>query len=185
MKQLCSFVAIAALILVASVSADTTEKEKPAPAPANQPAQITPGAPIPAQSPATAQPTAGEQIKWQVISGGGTSGSSTNYKLAGTVGQTAAGLGASTNYKVNSGYWQNFTTTSCCTVAGDANNDNSTNVGDAVYTINHVFKGGPAPTCKDEGDANFDCRTNVGDAVYLINHVFKGGAAPQCGCVGP
>ena len=31
--------------------------------------------------------------------------------------------------------------------AGDANCDHSINVGDAVYIINYIFKGGPAPCC--------------------------------------
>ncbi|MCP4567198.1 MAG: hypothetical protein GY841_06435 [FCB group bacterium] len=70
--------------------------------------------------------------------------------------------------------------TSCCTMPGDANNDGSVNVGDAVYMINYVFKSGPAPDCLTEGDANGDCTLNVGDAVYLINYVFKGGDPPIC-----
>ncbi|MEE9443298.1 MAG: SMP-30/gluconolactonase/LRE family protein [candidate division Zixibacteria bacterium] len=61
---------------------------------------------------------------------------------------------------------------------GDANSDEEANVGDAVFIINHVFKGGPAPDPLDAGDANCDGQCNVGDAVYLINHVFKGGPAP-------
>lgn len=36
----------------------------------------------------------------------------------------------------------------CCTIPGDANSDGSTNVGDAVFLINYVFKGGPAPVCE-------------------------------------
>jgi hypothetical protein len=63
-------------------------------------------------------------------------------------------------------------------VAGDANDDESANVGDAVYLIGYVFKGGAPPPSKGEGDANGDCSDNVGDAVYLISYVFKGGAAP-------
>jgi hypothetical protein len=63
---------------------------------------------------------------------------------------------------------------------GDANNDGSKNVGDAVYLIAYVFKGGAAPTPypKCSGDANADCSANVGDAVYMIAYVFKGGAPP-------
>ncbi|MEE9441743.1 MAG: M28 family peptidase [candidate division Zixibacteria bacterium] len=61
---------------------------------------------------------------------------------------------------------------------GDANGDDEVNVGDAVYIINHVFKGGPAPEPIESGDANNDGETNVGDAVYLINHIFKGGPPP-------
>jgi uncharacterized protein (TIGR02145 family) len=64
--------------------------------------------------------------------------------------------------------------------AGDANGDGAANVGDAVFLINFVFKGGPAPERLEAGDANYDGQTNVGDAVYLINYVFKGGPAPNC-----
>lgn len=63
---------------------------------------------------------------------------------------------------------------------GDANNDGSANVGDAVYLISYVFKSGPAPQpyALCSGDANKDCGSNVGDAVYLINYVFKEGPPP-------
>ncbi|MEE9443763.1 MAG: serine hydrolase [candidate division Zixibacteria bacterium] len=70
----------------------------------------------------------------------------------------------------------------CDYKCGDANGDGDVNVGDAVFIINHVFKGGPAPDPIEAGDANCDDATNVGDAVYLINHVFKGGPAPCEGC---
>jgi len=62
---------------------------------------------------------------------------------------------------------------------GDANGDDSVNVGDAVFLINYVFKGGPAPDPLCCGDANGDETVNVGDAVYLINYVFKGGPPPD------
>jgi hypothetical protein len=128
------------------------------------------------------QPDAGEQIKWQVLSGGGTAASSVSFRLNGTVGQTAAGQVTGLSNRINQGYWQNFA--GCCDKPGDANGDNTVNVGDVVFLINFVFKGGPAPACKDEGDANHDCNVNVGDAVYLINFVFKSGPAPLCGCAG-
>lgn len=70
----------------------------------------------------------------------------------------------------------------CDLVCGDANSDNQTNVGDAVFVINHVFKGGPAPDPIEVCDSNCDFECNVGDAVYMINHVFKGGPAPCEGC---
>jgi len=63
---------------------------------------------------------------------------------------------------------------------GDANGDGETNVADAVYMINYVFKGGPAPDPVEAGDANCDGDSNIGDAVYIINYVFKGGPAPCC-----
>ena len=65
-------------------------------------------------------------------------------------------------------------------VCGDANGDGTPNVGDVVFLVAYVFKGGPAPDPLDSGDANCDGSVNVGDAVYLINFVFKGGPAPCC-----
>jgi len=64
--------------------------------------------------------------------------------------------------------------------AGDANSDGAVNVGDAVFIINYVFKGGQAPSPVECGNANCDAAVNVGDAVFIINYVFKGGAAPGC-----
>ncbi|MFH1701227.1 MAG: dockerin type I domain-containing protein [Candidatus Zixiibacteriota bacterium] len=71
-----------------------------------------------------------------------------------------------------------------CEVAGDANTDGQANVGDAVFLINNIFKGGPAPANKPATDVNRDCNINIGDAVFLINHIFKNGPRPYCsGCV--
>lgn len=63
---------------------------------------------------------------------------------------------------------------------GDANSDGSVNVADAVFIINYVFKGGPAPDPLENGDANCDGDVNVADGVYIINYVFKGGPEPGC-----
>ncbi len=63
-------------------------------------------------------------------------------------------------------------------VLGDANGDGTVNVGDAVYIINYMFKGGDAPVPLAAGDANCDTTIDVGDAVYIINYIFKGGPAP-------
>ncbi|MBD3217852.1 MAG: hypothetical protein GF310_06195 [candidate division Zixibacteria bacterium] len=69
---------------------------------------------------------------------------------------------------------------SCCDVPGDANDDGSANVSDAVYIINYVFIGGPVPACHEKGDANCDASINVSDAVWIINYVFIGGRPPCC-----
>jgi hypothetical protein len=70
----------------------------------------------------------------------------------------------------------------CNFVCGDANGDGEVNIGDAVFLISYVFKGGPAPVPLCAGDANGDGDVNIGDAVYLIAYVFKGGPAPVAGC---
>jgi hypothetical protein len=66
-------------------------------------------------------------------------------------------------------------------LCGDANNDEVLNVGDAVYLINYIFKGGPGPLFPECSDVNNDTNLNIGDPVYLINYIFKGGPAPNCG----
>ncbi|HEQ98746.1 MAG TPA: hypothetical protein ENO22_05330 [candidate division Zixibacteria bacterium] len=127
-------------------------------------------------------PKAGEEINWQVLSNGGTEGSSTNYGLKGTVSQTAVDQGSSTNYKLRHGFWQIFATSGgpCQGECGDANNDANVNVSDAVWIINFVFIGGEEPqpvlAC---GDANNDATVNISDAVWLINYVFVGGGPPS------
>jgi hypothetical protein len=68
---------------------------------------------------------------------------------------------------------------------GDANGDDQINVGDAVFIINYVFKGGEPPDPLCEADANGDGDVNVADAVYLINFVFKGGNPPVDDCCLP
>jgi hypothetical protein len=67
-------------------------------------------------------------------------------------------------------------------LCGDVNDDEAVNVGDAVFLINYVFKGGAAPDPECVGDTNGDGSANVGDAVYVINYVFKGGPEPMEGC---
>jgi hypothetical protein len=129
-----------------------------------------------------AEDKSGEEINWQVISSGGSTGSSTNYNLSGTVGQTAVGTGSSATYGLNHGYWQTTGgSPDCCLVRGDAKHDNQIIlVDDIVYLVDHLFKGGPAPPCLDEGDAKADNGLIlVDDIVYLVDHLFKGGPAPD------
>jgi hypothetical protein len=61
---------------------------------------------------------------------------------------------------------------------GDANGDESINLGDVVYINNLVFHNGPAPGPYEAGDANNDDSVNLGDAVYLINYIFHSGPEP-------
>ncbi len=68
---------------------------------------------------------------------------------------------------------------------GDANSDDFFDISDAVFLIQYIFAGGPAPaTCMyplGRGDANGDCAVDVSDAVFLIQYIFAGGPAPACG----
>jgi hypothetical protein len=66
-------------------------------------------------------------------------------------------------------------------ICGDVQNDGVVNVGDVVYLVTYLYKGGPEPVCpSDRGDVNNDGVINVGDVVYLVTYLYKGGPAPSC-----
>lgn len=66
-------------------------------------------------------------------------------------------------------------------LCGDANNSGGVDVADAVYLINHIFRGGPPPELMLAANVNCDDSVNISDAVWMINHIFRAGAGP-CEC---
>jgi hypothetical protein len=70
------------------------------------------------------------------------------------------------------------------TVCGDANGNDDVNIGDAVYLISYIFKGGPPPVPLCAGDANGSQTISIGDIVYLVNYIFRGGEPPYEDCCG-
>jgi len=129
--------------------------------------------------PASAAAAASE-INWQVISGGGTDATSTNFGLQGTIGQVATSSGASTNFILNHGYWQTFDFAGG--VCGEVNGDGAINIGDVVFVINYIFREGPPsdPLCLS--DANGDGAVNIGDPVFIISYIFREGPPPVTDC---
>ncbi len=131
----------------------------------------------------------GEQINWQVISSGGTEGTSTNYRVSGTVGQTAVGSGSSASYGLGHGYWQPFGgVSSCCVLRADINHDGAgPDISDLVCMVSYMFSAGPPPPCEEppgsgyfaEADINGDMMgPDIADLVYLVSYMFSGGPAP-------
>jgi hypothetical protein len=131
------------------------------------------GLPADSTKASTVEPATGERINWQVISSGGTKGTSANFVLNGTVGQTAVGYGSSTNFGLSHGFWQEFGPTTCCNhdgKRGDVNFDFALNVADVTYLSAYLKQkppGSPAPPCFEEGDVNGSGSINVGDVTYL------------------
>ena len=123
------------------------------------------------------QKLTGEEINWQVISSGGTTGSSSSYSLSGTIGQTAVGTGSSSSYSMSHGYWQSFEDTEPGT-CGDVDASGGIDIDDIVYLIAYVFQGGPEPIPLESGEVNCSGGTDIDDIVYLIAYVFQGGDAP-------
>lgn len=70
----------------------------------------------------------------------------------------------------------------CDFICGDANRDRTLNVGDAVFIVSYIFKGGEAPPWLCAADVNGDSDINVADAVYLVSYIFKGGPEPAPDC---
>ncbi|MGE4619706.1 MAG: dockerin type I domain-containing protein [Planctomycetota bacterium] len=61
---------------------------------------------------------------------------------------------------------------------GDANDDGSLNLADAIFMINYFFGDGTAASCSAAADSNSDFTIDLGDVIYLINHQFLDGAPP-------
>jgi hypothetical protein len=61
---------------------------------------------------------------------------------------------------------------------GEASGDGVVNITDALFTLNHLFLGGPAPACPAAADANGDLNVNITDPVALLLYLFRGGPAP-------
>lgn len=125
-----------------------------------------------------------EEINWQVLSSGGeNTGTTENYRLSNTVGQTAAGWGSSETYGINHGFWQNFSIGGVFCVPGDPDESGAVDIDDVVYEIAYIFTGGPPPMpeicC---GDADGSGAVDIDDVVYLIAYIFIGGPAPVAAC---
>lgn len=68
----------------------------------------------------------------------------------------------------------------CTWKIGDANDDGTIDISDAIYIISHIFSGGAAPTPNPVGSGDADCSKSldIADAVYLIARIFSGGPPP-------
>jgi hypothetical protein len=71
-------------------------------------------------------------------------------------------------------------TTVCVAIRGDANGSGSVDLADAVFVVNWLFIGGPAPDPLWLGDANCSGSVDLADAVYIVNWLFIGGPPPGC-----
>lgn len=71
-------------------------------------------------------------------------------------------------------------------IRGDANNDGSVNIGDAIAILDYLFSGGTA-TCESAIDTNDDGSLNVADAIRVLGYLFSGSGdlpAPFPSCNG-
>jgi len=63
-------------------------------------------------------------------------------------------------------------------ICGDANGDGVIDLGDVLYIVSYLYKGGPAPDPLEVADCNCDGTIDLGDLLYLVAYLYKGGPAP-------
>ncbi len=125
------------------------------------------------------------EINWQVLSSGGTRGTDGGYYLNGTIGQTAVGPGASLNYGLGHGFWQDFSGgAGCCEGETVGNMDcipGIVDMGDLTILIDHLFISLAPLCCVAEGDVDLSGQpdpenhpqcVDMGDLTVLIDHLF-------------
>lgn len=83
-----------------------------------------------------------------------------------------------TTLQVAEGYSYDFNLQVGPYLSGDANFDQQVNLGDAIYILNYLFRGGPLPTPFISGDVNCDDEVNISDAIFLLNYLFREGPSP-------
>jgi hypothetical protein len=119
---------------------------------------------------------------WQVISGGGDTAASTDYRLTGTIGQSPIGTVGAASLTLNGGFWQNFDNAGTCDSCrpGDANFDGIYNAVDVTIIIGYLYEGGPPPLPEIicSADPTLDCTVNIFDIVYLLKYIYMDGPPP-------
>lgn len=119
---------------------------------------------------------AGERIDWDVISGGGEFASQGNHQLDGTVGQTSVELFSDGDYRLSSGFWQQFSNPLiCCNdVLGNVNcgADHAIDIEDLTVLIDHMFISLEALCCLQEADFDFSDAIDIQDLQIFIDHLF-------------
>ena len=60
----------------------------------------------------------------------------------------------------------------------NANADGKHDLSDAVFTLQHLFLGGPAAQCRQSMNCNSDATVDMSNAVYGLNFLFLGGLSP-------
>ena len=63
-------------------------------------------------------------------------------------------------------------------LVGDASGDGMIDLGDVVYLLNYLFRGGSPPEPVLTGDLNSDGSVTLGDVIYLLNYLFRSGPPP-------
>ena len=61
----------------------------------------------------------------------------------------------------------------------DPNNDGKSNLADAIWIVNGLFRDGPASACEASADCDANQIVDLSDAIFAVSYQFQGGAAPE------
>jgi len=67
-------------------------------------------------------------------------------------------------------------------ICGDVTGDGIIDLGDVLFIISYLYKGGTAPDPLCLADVNCDGTVDLGDVLHLISYLYKGGAPPCNDC---
>jgi hypothetical protein len=191
-------IGISPLVDAASVRGDTTPAEGKAVTMAGATANTSKtsattgkeSASTASNSQTSASPRTDEQIKWQVVSGGGGRSSSASTVLNATVGQSAAGPSSSTNYRLNAGFWQVFSSGggSCCLTNSadgrtgnvDADPGKGVDISDLSSLIDFLYISFTPPQCLNSANIDGDTSggVDISDLTALIDFLYISFALP-------
>jgi hypothetical protein len=171
------FLVAVALFGMLVVQAQTTKQLQPGKI--NQKA-VTKIEPAPTTVPQTA-PVIGSRQGYRmvtdVLDGFGGKSESNNYRIPVNSGgqSSVVGISESVSYGIKAGYVY-----ASKIKRGDTTANGIIDVGDAIYILNYLFKGGSDPCPMEAGDTNCTGVVDLGDAIFLLNYLFKGGPSPTC-----
>jgi len=62
---------------------------------------------------------------------------------------------------------------------GDADQNGTIQLTDAVFLLDYLFRGGEGLSCEDAADSNDDGRTDISDGILILRFLFSGGDRPR------
>jgi hypothetical protein len=129
------------------------------------------------QTPSHTSSRQGYELVADVLDSFGGGSESVNYGIPVSAGgqPTTIGISGSVNYGVEAGFVH-----ASQVDRGDVNVDGIVNLGDVVYLISYLYKGGPEPCPVEAGDVTCDGIVDLGDVVFLVSYLYKGGPPPAC-----
>ena len=174
---LSALLVAAALLVVVVVHAESGKRAQPAKTNPKAASEVRVAPRAAPQIPALTDSRQGYMLVTDVLDGFGGESESDNYRIPVNSGgqPSAIGLSQSASWGIEAGY-----VLAIRVVRGDVNADGIINVGDVVYLVSYLYKGGPEPCPIESGDVNLDSIVNVGDIVYLVSYLYKGGPPPAC-----